>query len=162
MTLAPNEAQRAAPGSPAWHALAVSEVAGGAGTNPAWLPNVSDAGLRTALEGSLRESGYLAETSPAPYQVSAHIMDLDKPAGSLDPLLWFAPLDWSVTIKVRYVVSAPGRAPVFDEVVAATGTAEGASSLSSQGRVRVAAETAVRNDIQAFLSQLNAEWKGQR
>ena len=162
MTLARNEAPHAAPGSPAWHALAVADVAGGAGTNPAWLPNVSDAALKTALEGSLRESGYLAETSPPPYQVSAHIMDLDKPTGSLDPLLWFAPVDWSVTVKVRYVVSAPGHAPVFDEVVAATGTAEGTSSLSSQGRVRVAAEAAVRNDIQAFLSRLNTEWKGPR
>ena len=85
----------------------------------------------------MREGGYLTESGPAPYQVSAHIMSLDKPAGSLDPLLWLAPVDWSVTIKVRYVVSAPGHAPEFDTIVAATGTAEGTSSVSSQGRVRL-------------------------
>jgi hypothetical protein len=159
MTLAQDSVPPAPQGGPTWHALSVADVNGGGPTERIWLSNISDDGLRTALQASLKDGGYLAESGPARYQVSAHIIDLQQPIGSLDPVLWFAPVDWSVTIKVRYIVSAPGRAPLFDEVVAATGTAEGGSSLSSQGRVRRATEAAVRNDIQSFLTRLNSELK---
>jgi len=158
MTAAANEVPPAAPGGPAWHALTVADVAGGSGTNPLFLSNVSDADLKTALTATLRQGAYLAESGAGTYQVSAHIMDLDKPTGSLDPLLWLAPVDWSATIKVRYVVAAPGKPAVFDEVVAATGVGDATSSAGSQGRVQRAIEAAVRADIQSFLIRLNTRW----
>jgi hypothetical protein len=92
--------------------------------------------------------------------VRAEIVDLQRPGGSLDPVLVFAPLDWDVTVKVRYTVSpAVGGPPVFDELVAATGSASGDSAATSDGRIRKGVEAAVRADIADFIEQVQPSLK---
>jgi hypothetical protein len=92
------------------------------------------------------------------YEVQARIVDLDRPAASLDPVLAIAPVDWTVTIRVRYTVAPVGGGrPVFDDVVAATGTASG--GLTSATRVQKATEAAVQADIGTFLQRLRTEWR---
>jgi hypothetical protein len=67
-------------------------------------------------------------------------------------------VDWSVTVRVHYVVTAVGQSqPVFDEMVAATGQA-GDAGLTAQVRVRHATEAAVRADIAAFVDRLQRGW----
>jgi len=144
------------PGGSGYRSMTVGDVQGGSDTNPLWLAGVSNADFHTALETSLKRASYLAEPGArGAYVVSARIEGLDRPTAGFDPLLVFAPLDWSVTVKIRYTVTpAAGGAPVFDELVAATGTASGDTAVTTDGRVRKSEEAAVRADIDAFLSRV--------
>jgi hypothetical protein len=161
MTLAANSGIPAAAGEAGFQALSVGDIQGGAGTNPLWLSNISDADFHTALETSLRNLDYLNEDSTkAAYVVSAQIVELQRPVAGFDPVLVFAPVDWAVTVKVRYTVTPRhGGVPVFDELVAATGVADGATALTSDGRVRKADEAAVRANIEAFIARMRPTLK---
>jgi hypothetical protein len=158
MALSQETAPQAVVRQPAYHSLAVGRFGGGGDTNPLLLSQVSDGAFQNALAESFKAGGYLIEGGANAYVVSGNIVALDRPTGSLDPTLWFMPVPWSVTIKVHYVVARPGEKPVFDEIVAATGTADAAAALGAQGRVQKAVEAAVRADIHAFLERLNASW----
>lgn len=156
MSITADAARPAAPGAWAYHSLRVADVSGGGGTSLIGLSDVSDAALRSALESSLGNLGYLAGGgTAAAYVVSVDLVDLDRPAVALDPALLVVPVDLSVTAKIRYTVTpAAGGPAVFDDVVATTGAATADDALSPAGRVRKANEAAVRLNIAAFLQRL--------
>ncbi len=159
MALAAGSPAQAHQGEPAWRALTVGVIDGGAKTSPLWLSDVSNADFRTALETSLRNLDFLADGARGAYVVTARIVDVDVPLGARDPVLVIAPVAWEVTVKVRYTVTPTGGGvPVFDDVVAATAT--GSSGFSATARVRKAAEAAVRADIETFAQRLGTEWNG--
>ncbi len=139
-----------------YHAIRVATVEGGSNTNPLWLSDISDTNLRQALQMSLSNADYLApQGAEGAYLVSARIEGLDRPIGGLDPVLVFAPVDWSVTVKIHYTVRPTGGgAPVFDQLIAETGTASGVSALTTDGRVRKAVEAAVSANINDFLASM--------
>jgi hypothetical protein len=137
-------------GDAGYHKLSVAAVQGGSDTNPLWMSSVSNADFKAALERSLKGLDYLADDKGA-YVVTASITDLQRP---------LAGLDMSVTIKVRYTVSpTAGGAPLFDDTIAATGTAKFGDSLIAVERLRKANEAAVRANIEAFAQRLKAEMK---
>jgi hypothetical protein len=150
-----------AQGSTHFHSLRVAGVSGGGDTIPIGLSDVSNDALRSALASSLRNLGYLAdEGSQARYVVSADIVDLDRPAVALDPVLIFVPVDLSVTARIHYTVMATAGGPaVFDDVVATTGTATGDDAITPAGRIRKANEAAVRLNIAAFLQRFQSSVK---
>lgn len=148
----------AAPSEPGYRALTVGRIQGGGSAAPALLSKVGDLNFKIALESSLRRLGYLADSNGR-YVVDATIEDVDQPGGSLDPVLIVAPVDWSVTVKIRYVVMPVDQSrPVFDELVAATGQT-GDRGLVASERVRSATEAAVQANLEAFLDRLKREWK---
>jgi hypothetical protein len=161
MTLESNSGTVATAGEAGFQALTVGDIQGGAGTNPLWLSNISDADFHTALETSLRNLNYLKQDGTnAAYVVSAQIVQLQRPVAGFDPVLVFAPVDWAVTVKVHYTVTPhSGGSPVFDELIAATGVADGETALTSDGRVRKADEAAVRANIEAFIGRMRSTLK---
>lgn len=156
MTVQPVAGQSVAVTGAAYKSLSVQNVVGGNGTSNIGFSDVSDADFRTALESSLKSRNYLADPgTPGRYRVTAEIMSLDRPVSGFDPVLIFVPLDWSVTVKIHYrVVPVGGGQPLFDDLVAASGTADGASAATTDGRMRKAVEAAVRADIQSFIDQI--------
>lgn len=160
MQLAAGSAAAAHQGEPSWRALRIGEIRGGSDTDPLWLSHISNAAFRTALETSLGGLDFLAAGGAgAGYVVDARIVDVQLPVGAKDPVLIIAPVEWEVTVKVRYTVTpAAGGAPVFDDVVAATGS--GAPAFSASTRVRNAAEAAVRANLESFVQRLRTEWRG--
>jgi hypothetical protein len=142
------------------HAFRVGEVTGGGETQSIGLSDVSDAALSTALGASLGNLNYLAEdASKARYVVTADLVDLDRPVVALDPALLLVPIDLSVTVRIRYTVTPiGGGSPVFNDVVATTGTATAGDAATPAGRVRKANEAAVRLNIAAFLERLRSQW----
>ena len=159
MTVEAGAPARAAAGAGLYHTLGVGEISGGGQTNPLWFSGVSNGDFHTALEASLRNLNYLSPDRAA-YVVSAKLVDLDRPALASDPVVIIAPLDMNVTATVHYVVTpAGGGAPVFDGLVATTGTGEGGSALTSDGRVRKGVEAAIKANIAEFTRRLQAQWK---
>jgi hypothetical protein len=160
MAVSSDTATAVTPDRPGYHALVVGSVDGGSGTNPLFLSNVSNRNFKSALESSLRSLNFLADgPSKDAYVVTASIVDLDRPVGSLDPVLIVAPVDWSVTVKIHYTVApAGGGRPVFDDVIAATGAAGRMGGITAAARVRQANEAAVRANIRVFVGRLQTEW----
>ena len=142
-----------------YHALSVGEVSGGGQTNPLWFSGVSNDDFHAALTASLRNLNFLADGGGG-YVVKAQLVNLDRPALAADPVVIIAPLDMNVTATVHYTVTPiGGGAPVFDGVVGTTGTGEGGSALTSDGRVRKGVEAAIRANIAEFAKRLRAQWK---
>ncbi len=159
MSVANGGGPGAVAGARSYHALSIGQIGGGSQTNPLWYSSVSNEDLRAALQASLRNLNYLADGGTGAYVVTADLVDLDRPALAVDPVLIIAPVEMTVTAKIHYVVKpVGGGAPVFDEVVATTGTGAGDSALTSDGRVRKGVEAAVKANIAEFVSRLRTEW----
>ncbi len=143
------------------HAVRVGQVIGGTGTVFIGLSQVSNEALRAAAEASLRNQGYLADDpTRAGLRLDLALVDLDHPAVALDPALLVVPIDLSVTARIRYTLTAKaGGPPLFDEVVATTGTASAQDAASPAGRVRRANEKAVRLNFAEFLHRLDQQLK---
>jgi len=137
------------------HSLRVDQVTGGADTSVIGMSDITSAALRSALQDSLRNLGYLAaDDAMARYVVSADLVELDRPVVALDPVVLFVPVDLSVTVRIHYMVRpSSGGAPIFDEVVATTGTATSNDALTPAGRVRKANEAGVRLNFAEFLKR---------
>ena len=160
MTVVAGGASAVAEGGKGYRALSVGAVNGGGSTNPAWISDVTNAGLKQALETSLRNLNYLAEGAGS-YVVTADIVDLDRPwAEKIHPILAIIPVDMSVSVRIHYVVRpSAGGPPVFDDTVGATGTATAEDSVAPDIRVRKANEAAVRANIAEFAARLRSDWK---
>ena len=78
--------------------------------------------------------------------VSASLIDLKQP---------LAGFDLSVISQVRYTVTRAERV-LFDETVAATGTASMGQSLLATERLRMANEASIRENIKTFLTRFRA------
>jgi hypothetical protein len=135
------------PGMPGYKALRVARVQGGGKTNPLWISNVADSDFQSALETSLRASNYLADDpANAKTEITASLIDLKRP---------MAGIDLTVTTRVRYSGAAvSGGQTVFDETIAATGTAKFGDAIMAFERLRLANEAAVKANIEAFMARL--------
>lgn len=134
-------------GHPAYQAVTVTTVTGGSKTNPLWVSKVSSEDFKTALEASLKAKGYLAANGSGKIKVTAELVGLKQP---------MAGLDMSVTTQVRYTATDLGGKVLFNQLVAATGTAKLGESLIGVQRLRLANEHAVEANIESFITQLDA------
>jgi hypothetical protein len=147
-------------GGRSYRAMRIGPVNGGSPTNALWMAGLSNAALQDALQTSLGNLNLLAPaTGDAHYVVTAELVDLDRPSVAKDPVIVFLPIDMSVSVRLHYKVApTSGGTPVFDEVVATTGTATGGQSLAPDQRVRLALETAVKANIVEFATRLRKQW----
>jgi hypothetical protein len=120
-------------------------VSGGSETNPLWTAQVSNEDLKTALEGSLAAAGYMGADG-APMVVTANMIELNQPMMGLD---------MSVTSRIQYSVTSGGRV-VFNETVAATGTATMGEAFAGVERLRLANEKSIRENIKQFITRFRA------
>ena len=120
-------------------------VSGGSETNPLWTAQVSNEDLRTALEGSLAAAGYMGSDG-RPMVVTANMIALNQP---------MAGFDMSVTSRIQYSVTSDGRV-VFNDTVAATGTASMGEAFAGVERLRLANEKSIRENIKQFITRFRA------
>lgn len=120
-------------------------VSGGSETNPMWTAQVSNEDFQSALESSLAAAGYMGSEG-RPLTVSASLVDLRQ------PMVGF---DMSVTSRVRYSVTSGGRT-VFDDTIAATGTATMGDAFAGVERLRIANEKSIQENIRMFLQRFRA------
>lgn len=132
---------------PGYKSFRVTHVDGGGKTNPLWMSSVSSEDFQKALENSLRAVGLLADDpSSAKTEITANLQDLQRP---------LAGIDMTVTSKVHYSAKAvPDHKVVFDDVVAASGTAKFGDSLLAVERLRLANEASIKENIKAFVDRL--------
>jgi hypothetical protein len=132
---------------PAYKAFRVAHVDGGSKTNPLWESNVSSEDFEKALENSLRAYGFLADDpKSAKTEITANLQELQRP---------LAGLDMTVTSRVHYSAkSTADQKVIFDDVVAASGTAKLSDTLLGVQRLQFANEAAMRENIKAFIDRL--------
>lgn len=140
MSLPATPGLTASAGDVGYRSVTTVNVSGGQETNPLWTAEVSNSAFKTALESSLTAAGYMGAEG-RPLTVTAALIDLKQP---------FAGLDMSVTSQVRYTVSSADRT-LFDETVAATGTATMGEALMGVERLRMANEKSIKENIREFL-----------
>ncbi|CAN7199083.1 hypothetical protein LJR225_000640 [Phenylobacterium sp. LjRoot225] len=132
---------------PGYKAFRVVHVDGGSKTNPLWMSSVSSEDFQKALESSLQSLGLLSDDpAKAKAEITANLQALDRP---------LAGLDMSVTSKVRYSAkSTSDQKVIFDDTVAATGTAKFGDALVGVQRLKLANEAAMKENIKAFVERL--------
>lgn len=145
MTLLPSTVAAASAGDAGYQSIRVTSVQGGGDTNPLWMSNVSNAEFKQALESSLTATGYF--NADGPYSLTATMIDLQRP---------MAGIDMTVTSRVRYSVLDQSNGIVFDDTVAASGTAKFGDSLMAVERLRMANEASIRENIKAFVERFRA------
>lgn len=153
MTVLPSTIKAAQPGDFAHRGMKIANVNGGSATNPLWVSQVSTEDFRLALEESLRGANYLGSTADAPLSLTASLVDLKQP---------FAGFDLSVTSTVRYSVTDQAGAVVFDDTVAATGTARISEAFAAVERLRLANEHSIRENIRAFIERFQSSTASRR
>ncbi|MET4682183.1 hypothetical protein [Brevundimonas faecalis] len=144
MTVLPSTITIAQAGDFGHGAIKIANVSGGTETNPLLWSEVASGDFRQALENSLKAAGYLGATADAPLSLTASMLELKQP---------MAGFDMSVTSRVRYSVTDSSGRIVFDDTVAATGTARMGESLIGMERLRLANEYAIRENIKAFIER---------
>lgn len=130
-----------------YKSIRVAHVDGGSKTNPLWMSSVSSEDFQKALENSLRAVGLLADDpGSAKTEITANLQDLQRP---------MAGIDMTVTSKVHYSAKATSdQKLVFDDVVAASGTAKFGDSLLAVERLRLANEASIKENIKSFIDRL--------
>lgn len=138
------------PGDPLHSSMSVSQAQGGSQTNPLWESNISSEAFKAGLETSLRNAGLLADSADtAHYTVLANLQGLQRPMMGLD---------LTVTMTVRYTVTpVGGGAPIFDDVVSASGVGRLSDAFVAVERLRIANEAAARANITEFIRRLRAQ-----
>lgn len=144
MAVLPSTITAAMPTERGYNAIRVTEVSGGGETNPMWLSNVSNAEFKTALESSLASANLFNGAASAPMSLTASMIDLQRP---------MAGFDLTVTSRVRYSVTDTSGGIVFDDTIAASGTAGMGDSLMAVERLRMANEASIRENIKTFLER---------
>ncbi|MDP3802187.1 hypothetical protein [Brevundimonas sp.] len=120
-------------------------VSGGRETNPMFSAQVSNEDFKTALEASLDAAGYMGADGP-PMVVTANMIELNQPMMGLD---------MSVTSRIQYSVTSDGRV-VFNDTVAATGTATMGEAFAGVERLRLANEKSIKENIRQFLQRFRS------
>jgi hypothetical protein len=130
-----------------YKAFRVAHVDGGGKTNPLWESSVSSEDFQKALENSLRTYGFLADDpATAKDEITANLQDLKRP---------LAGLDMTVTSKVHYAAkSTADQKILFDDVVAASGTAKFGDAILGFQRLQLANEESMKENIKAFIERL--------
>jgi hypothetical protein len=137
------------PGEPAYQQLRVGTVDGGSATNPLWTSEVSNADFKTALSTALKNVHYASDDpAKANVEISANLVKFQRPMFGLD---------MTVTSTVRYSAkSTADGSLVFDDTVAASGTATMGEALMGVERLKKANEASIRANIQEFLRRFKA------
>lgn len=135
----------AASGDLGYRSVTTVNVSGGEVTNPLWTAQVSNSDLKTALEQSLEAAGYMGSDGPA-MVVTANMIELNQP---------LAGLDMTVTSRIQYQVTSDGRL-VFNDTVAASGTATVGEAFVAVERLRHANEKSIKENIKQFLTRFRA------
>jgi hypothetical protein len=132
---------------PGYKAFRVAHVDGGGKTNPLWESSVSSEDFQKALETSLRTYGFLADDpATAKNEITANLQDLKRP---------LAGIDLTVTSKVHYAAkSTVDQKIIFDDVVAASGTAKFGDAIIAVQRLQLANEASMKENIKAFIDRL--------
>jgi hypothetical protein len=132
---------------PGYKAFRVAHVDGGSKTNPLWESSVSSEDFQKALENSLRTYGFLADDpASAKNEITANLQDLKRP---------LAGIDMTVTSKVHYAARSTGdQKVIFDDVVAASGTAKFGEAIIAVQRLQLANEASMKENIKAFIDRL--------
>lgn len=145
MTLGTTAGLTATPRDVGYRSVTTVNVSGGSETNPMWTAQVSNAAFKTALQDSLAAAGYMG-TEGRPLIVTANMVDLKQPMMGLS---------LSVTSQVQYSVTRDGQV-IFNEIIAATGTASMGESLVATERLRLANEKSIKENIKQFLERFRA------
>lgn len=147
MAVLPSTVAAAKVGDVGYGAIKIVNVSGGTETNPLLMSEVASGDFRQALESSLKSTGFLGATDAAPLSLTAAMLELKQP---------FAGLDLSVTSRVRYSVTDASGKLIFDDTVAATGTAKMGEAFVATERLRLANEYAIRENIKGFIERFRA------
>jgi len=144
MTVLPSTVAAAKAGDVGYQAVKIVNVSGGTDTNPLLWSEVASGDFRLALENSLKATGYLGATDTDPLSLTAAMLELKQP---------MVGLDMSVTSRVRYSVTDASGKLIFDDTIAATGTAKMGEAFVGTERLRLANEYAIRENIKAFIER---------
>ena len=125
----------------------VRHVSGGEETNPLWKSKVDAAAFKSALEASLDNAGYRAESSNAKYVLDATLQDLQQPAIGLT---------FDVQSFVTYTVTSDGNSKNWP--INAIGTATFSDSPLGMERMRIANERSIKENIKAIMNKLNSQY----
>ena len=128
-------------------AIAVADVSSLDLGDQLWTSEIGMLAFRDALNQSLAGQGLLA-TAPggSRYALDAQILEMSQPAIGID---------MTVETRVGYTLTdtVTGEQP-FAETISSEGTASMGDALNGDDRRRMAAETAVGNNIRQFLERL--------
>jgi hypothetical protein len=125
------------------NAIAIRSVSGGQMMNVLTVPGVANEPFKAALESTLANNGYLAQSAAPKFYLDAEIQNLDQP---------IIGLDFDVVADVTYKVSGAGAAAVYP--IKAKGTATFSDSPIGVDRIRIANERAMRENLKQFLEAL--------
>ena len=127
--------------------VSIGEISRGDEAETLWASEIGTPEFREALSRSLAAQQVLTDGSSAGrYTLSARILEISQP---------MIELEMTVEARVDYVLSdtLTGQQP-FAETISSEGSASIGDELNGDARRRVAAETAVRNNIRQFLERL--------
>jgi hypothetical protein len=105
---------------------------------------VANEPFKAALESTLAFNGYLAQSGTPKFYLDAEIQNLDQP---------IMRLDFDVVADVTYKVSGGAGAPAVYPIKA-KGTATFSDSVIGVDRIRIANESAMRENLKQFLEAL--------
>jgi len=148
MVPSPERIPRAVAGDRYAGRVRIDGVDGGAESSPCSGPNVSNNQFRTALEGALRESGYLStDSTRGSAALRIRIVSLENPGFGFT---------YSVGSVVHYSVIDSAGAVLLDTDVLARAQKSFRDAFVGAQRRRLANEASIRANIEAFLLQLRA------
>jgi hypothetical protein len=127
------------------NAIAIRSVSGGQMMNVLTVPGVANEPFKAALESTLANNGYLAQSAAPKFYLDAEIQNLDQP---------IIGLDFDVVADVTYKVSGAGAAAPAVYPIKAKGTATFSDSPIGVDRIRIANERAMRENLKQFLAAL--------
>lgn len=125
-----------------YKSIAVSAVSGGMKADG--LP--ASAALAEALRRSLDSRDLLSESDAANYTLEAKLLSLEQPRSVSD---------YTVRATIAYTLRK-NHTPLLTETILSSGGTGMRDTLSSPDRLRVANETAIKNNIEMFLSLVMA------
>jgi len=130
--------------APLRNAICLRTVTGGQETNPMMMSQVSDAGFRGALEGSLRENGLLA-LDACGFNLDANLLSLSQPMFGLD---------LRVSALVNYKLEDKAGAILLRETMGSAHTATFSDAAIGIMRLKLANEGAIRASIRDLFERL--------
>jgi len=126
--------------------VAVRSVSGGSSTSPWGSPRVADEDFESALTISLRSAGAPATNGTTGLYLEAELLALEHPAGALD---------MPAHVTVRYRLLVPERdVPIYDHSIRSGYIVPASAAFSGVGRLRLAIEGAVRENITTLIRGL--------
>jgi hypothetical protein len=129
-----------------FQSISLGNISGGKETNALWLSKVSNTAFRDALEGSLDAYGFLNKNNTSSYTLDAELLALEQP---------MIGLSFTVNSIAQYNLrNTSTNESLIDEAIEASGTATMGDAFIGTTRLKLANESAIKNNIQAFIDKL--------